>query len=141
MISALTELTRQRWFAPLYGGVVIAIGVGQMMRKMMTDTGGFGSRYALVLFGAIVTVGLVARSYGRGFGSPWLWRAVFLVLILVLLALLGFGVTMAMGGSWPTAGLCLGGAVLLAPAGAGIGDYAFASPGLWRGRGNDKDGG
>ena len=125
MWHSLTEITRHRWVAPLYGGVIVALGLGQMIRKVVSDTGGFGSRYALVLLGAVVTIGLVARSRGIRLGSPWLWRVVLLV------ALVGLGVMLAVEGSRVMAGLCLGGAALLAPGWAGLWDYGFRSPALW----------
>ena len=131
MWHSLTEITRHRWVAPLYGGVIVALGLGQTIRKVVGDTGGFGSRYALVLLGAVLTTALVARSRGIGLGSPWLWRVVLLVLTLILVALVGLGVMLAAEGSRVMAGLCLGGAALLAPGWAGLWDYGFRSPALW----------
>ena len=140
MSYSLTEATRHRWVAPIYGGLIIAIGLGQMMRKVLTDTGGFGSRYTIVLLGGLITTALVARSRERGLGSPWLWRVLFGFLSLILVALLGFGATLAVGRSWPTAGLCLGGAALLTPGWAGLWDYGFESPDLWSGSDTGTEG-
>lgn len=121
------------WMVWVYCVVLVAGGLAQMLRKVLTDTGGFGSRYAALLLAVLVSIGVLARVRRRALGSPWIWRALLGLLGLVVLALMGFSIQGVLDQSWSLVGLCLGGVALLAPAGIWLWDYSYRSEDLWAG--------
>ena len=119
------------WPVWIYSSVLIAAGLAQTLRKVLSDTGGFGSRYAGLVLAILIAVGLFARSRKRAVGPRWIWVALLWSLVLVVVALLGFSVRLALERSWPLAGWLLGGAAVLTPGVLWLWDYGYRSPHLW----------
>lgn len=125
------------WMVWVYCAVLVAAGFAQLLRKVLADTGGFGSRYSGLLIAVLVSIGLLARARRRAIGSPWIWRGLLGLLALVVLALIGFSIQGVLGQSWSMVGLCLGGVALLAPGGIWLWDYSYRNEDLWVGS-NDR---
>ncbi len=123
----------RRWLVWVYCGILVAAGLAQMLRKVLDDTGGFGSRYAGLILAVVVSIGLLARAYQRAVGSRWIWRGLVGMIALVTLALLGFSVEGILAQSWSLVGLCMGGVALLAPSGIWLWDYSVRNQDLWSG--------
>ena len=111
--------------------MLVAVGLAQALRKVLSETGGFGSRYAGLILAIVVAAGLVAYSRQRAAGPRWVWRIVLSGMVLMEVVLLGFTVRLALGQVWTLAGWLLGAAVLLAPGLVWLWDYVLRSRHLW----------
>ena len=129
-----TSSNRSAWTVWIYSGVLIAAGLAQMLRKILDDTGGFGSRYAGLILAMVITVGLFARSRGRAVGPRWIWRLLLWALAVVFVAVTGLSIMLALERSWTMAGWLLGGVAALAPGVFWLWDYGYRSAELWTSR-------
>ena len=121
----------------LYSVFILIAGFVQMFRKMLTDTGGPPSRYGAVVVAVVIVFVLIAKANEQAIGKAWMWKSLFLALMLATLVMLAFGLYLGTSGVYVSAVLLAGGALVLAPALSEIFIYAYRSPQLWRW--NDED--
>lgn len=120
-----------KWYWQVYAGLILSTGYGQMLRKLLTDTGGFSSRYGAATVATILVVILIAKARHAPLWRAWPWQVFFALLCLGGLVAGGFGVYLSFKGVYLTAlllGLTL---LLLLPAYHPVYVYAFRSPGIW----------
>ena len=120
-----------KWPWKLYCALLIAGGLTQMLRKVLTDTGGPSSRYAAVLFTAIVVAGLVAQSRERALGPRWFWQVGSAALVVGWLTMVAFALYLLAIEVDFAAGLLGLGAAPTPPGIAQLWIYAWRSPAVW----------
>ena len=114
-----------------YFAVLLFLSAGQLARKLLTDTGGFSSRYAALITVAVLIVVAVAHHRQVAIRPRVIWK-----IICVLLGLTAFG-TFFLGGFILFAGailpasVLLVGAALLLPSVILVYDYAYRQDELW----------
>ena len=118
----------------IYAGLLLILGFGRMMQKIMTETGGFGSRYGPVLIATIIALGVIGYVFQQRIAWNWAWKGVFWLLAL---ASVGMGVVavyllFSVGpGSYGVVGLLVGLLVILLPGQRQLFGYAYRSSSLW----------
>jgi hypothetical protein len=120
----------------LYAATTLALGYGQMIRKIVSDTGGIPSRYGPPVVATIVTAGVIAWLVRRPLLRQWVWKLVFGVLVVASGVGLGFGLYLLLVlslDSWSVV-LLISGAVYLVPAEIQLYRYAFGTGVPWRSR-------
>ena len=121
------------WF--IYAGLLLVLGFGRMVQKIVTETGGFGSRYGPVLVAMVIALGVIGYVFHRPIAWNWVWKGVFW---LVAIAIVGMGVVAVYllfsvgSGSYNVVGLLVGLLVILLPGQRQLFGYAYRSPSLWR---------
>ena len=120
-----------KWYWLLYCGLILAAGYGQMLRKLLTDTGGFSSRYSAALVATGIVLVLIAKFRGTALWRAWLWKAVFVLLTFTCLSGILFAAYLLTAGAYYSAALLVIAAILLAPALHQIYNYSYASPEIW----------
>ena len=120
-----------KWYWLLYCALILAAGYGQMLRKLLTDTGGFSSRYSAALVATGIVLVLIAKFRGTALWHAWLWRMVFILLTLTCLLGILFAAYLLTVEAYFSAALLVLAAILLAPALHQIYKYSYASPEIW----------
>lgn len=120
-----------KWYWKLYLLLLLLAGYGQMLRKILTDTGGFSSRYSAAIVATLLVVSLVAKLRELPILKRWLWQV--LSIVLGLACVLGglFVVYLTLIGVYYSAGLLTLAVLLLLPATGQIYQYAYKSPLIW----------
>ena len=102
----------------IYVSLLLILGIGRMVQKIITETGGFGSRYGPLLLAAIVALGVLGYVFQRPIARHWVWKGVFWLLAVVSVGLLLLGVYLLFSvgpGAYPGVGLIMGLLVVLLP--------------------------
>jgi peptidoglycan/LPS O-acetylase OafA/YrhL len=120
-----------RWYWLLYLILVLGVGYGHLIRKLVNDSGGFSSRYTPPLVATLIVLAVLARARGVALWRPWPWKALCLVLALVSSLALAFAASLAMSSVHRPALLLLALVGLLLPAVQQTYLYAFRSPRIW----------
>jgi len=120
-----------KWYWQVYCGLIFVLGYGQMLRKILTDTGGFSSRYLAAIIVTLIIVMLVAQSKDKALGRSWFWQTLFIILALTAITSLLFAIYLAINSVWISTGLLLTAAVALTPALVQLYSYGFKSQSLW----------
>ncbi|PCI77452.1 MAG: hypothetical protein COB20_08060 [SAR86 cluster bacterium] len=120
-----------KWYWQLYSLLLLLLGFGQMIRKLISDTGGFSSRYAAALVAVIIVLALVAKSKELHLGKVWMWKSLFLILGIGSVAMALFGFYLGFTGVYFPASLLCGAAIVLMPALQELYVYSYESPDIW----------
>lgn len=118
----------------LYMGLLLVLGLGRMVQKLITESGGFGSRYGPVLAAVLIIIGVFGAVFQRPIARQWFWKGVFWLLGIVSVGLFAMVVYLlfAVGsGSFNVAGLLVGILVVLMPAQWQLFVYTYRSSSLW----------
>lgn len=102
-----------------------------MLRKLLTDTGGFPSRYSAAIVTTGIVLALIARFNGIPLWKEWLWKIVFFILAFTCILGILFATYLAAVGVYFSSALLISGAMLLAPALHQIYKYSYKSPEIW----------
>ena len=124
----------------IYVGLLLVLGLGRMVQKIITETGGFGSRYGPVILAIIIALGVLGYVFQRPIARNWVWKVVFWLLVIAGVGMLVLAVYLLLSvgrGSYDVAGLLLGLLVVLLPGQWQLFGYAYRSSPLW-GRARDK---
>ena len=121
-----------KWYWQIYCALLLFFGYGQMMRKILTDTGGFSSRYSAAIIATVVVIMLIAQAKQRGVGKVWIWQSLFYLLSATAVISLLFAIYLAATAVWLAAGLLFVGAVALTPTLHQLYQYSFKSSQLWQ---------
>lgn len=119
------------WF--VYIGLLLLLSFERMAQKIITETGGFGSRYGPVMVAAIIAVGVLGYVFQKPIARRWVWKAVFWLLAIASVGLFALGVYLLFTGSYQPAGLTLGILLLLLPGQWQVFGYAYRSSPVWGG--------
>ena len=133
------QLDNLKWYWKLYCALLMLAGFVQMLRKMLTDSGGPSSRYAAVVIAAVIVSVLIAKANKQAMGKVWMWQSRFVVLAIGVCVMLGFGVYLGINGVFVSATWLTMGAALIAPATYEIFTYAYRSPDLWSWETEERD--
>ncbi|MEQ9006410.1 MAG: hypothetical protein RLP12_00895 [Ekhidna sp.] len=125
------RILQVKWYWLSYFVLILVVGYGQMLRKILTDTGGFSSRYSAALVATGIVFILIAKARGIPLWRAWLWKVVFILLTLLCILGLVFSIYLAVIGVYFSAVLLICGAILLAPALLQIYMYSYRSPEIW----------
>ena len=117
------------WYA--YCGLVLLLGYGRMLERILLESGGPWSRYGPPLAATIVCAGIVAWLRDMPLAFNWFWRITHLLLIAALLALGVYGGILLSIRTTTGAVFLLVTAVALLPAGVALYRYAWRSPATW----------
>ena len=117
----------------LYICVLLVLALARMTQKIVTETGGFGSRYGAVILAAILAVGVFGHVSQKPIVHRWLWVAIFWLLAISSAGLSILAGSLVLEGSYRLAGLILGVLLMLAPGLWQLFRYAHRSSSLWRG--------
>ena len=118
----------------IYIGLLLILGFGRMVQKIITETGGFGSRYGPAIAATIIAIGVFGYVFQRQIARNWFWKAVFWLLAIASAGLLAFVVCLlfsAGSGSYRSVGLIIVVLLVLSPAQRQLFGYAYRSPQLW----------
>ena len=102
-----------------------------MLRKLLTGTGGFSSRYSAAIVATGIVLALVAKSRGTPLGKKWLWKIVFMLLTFTCISGVLFALYLAAAGVYFSAAVLIVGAGLLTPAIHQLHEYSYKSPDIW----------
>ena len=116
----------------LYVGVLLALGLGRMAEKIITETGGFGSRYGPAILAVTLAIGVLGQVAQKPIARRWIWVTIFWLLAIVSGGLSILAVSQLLERSYRMAGLILGILLMLSPGLWHLFRYAHRSPSLWR---------
>lgn len=119
-----------------YSSVLIVLALARMVQKIVTETGGFGSRYGPLILAGVLALGIVGYVFQTPFAHRWVWMAIFWLLAIVSAGLLILAASLVLDGLARTAGLIVGILLVLAPGQWQLFRYAHRSSSLW-GAGSD----
>lgn len=119
------------WAWRIYCGLLLAGGVVQMLRKVLTDTGGPSSRYAALASAVALTAVLAAKARGRALSQRWIWQVLSVALVAGWLVMLSFAIYLATIAVQVGAGLLGLGAVLALPGVQQVWVYGWRSSEIW----------
>ena len=123
----------------LYVLLLLTLGVGQTARKLVTDTGGVLSQFGPLVLSLVVVLGLVAACLNKPVLRCWVWQSVSWVLIAGAVGLVVFALYLVVSGApWVIVALPVMSVLLLMPALQKLFVYAFKSPRVWAGLGDEK---
>jgi len=113
----------------LYAALLLALGFGRTIERIVTDHGGFQSRFWPSFGPAVVALGVLGHAWSLRLGPRAIWRAVFAVACVAPLGLLAFEVVVIVYDDAPlfVHAWIIGGAVLLIPAPVALYRYAFGA--------------
>lgn len=117
----------------VYVATTLALGYGQMIRKIMSDTGGMASRFGPAVAVTVISIGIVATLLNKPILRQGFWKAVFVLIVFSSIVALGFALYLLLAQnlvSW-TVLILMGGAVYLVPGEIKLHRYAFGSEVLW----------
>lgn len=120
-----------KWYWRLYLLLLLLAGYGQMLRKIITDTGGFSSRYSAAIVATLLVMALLAKFRGLPTLKRWFWQTLTIVLGLACAVGGLFVVYLILIGVYYSAGLLTLAVLLLLPAAQQVYRYAFKSPSVW----------
>ena len=118
----------------IYAGLLLVLGFGRMVQKIITDTGGIGSRYGPVLVAMIIALGVLGYVFQRPIARNWVWKGVFWLLAIASVGMGGVAVYLLFSvgpGSYNVVGLLMGLLVVLLPGQWQLFGYAYRSSSLW----------
>ena len=118
----------------IYIGLLLLLGFGRMVLKIVTETGGFGSRYGPALAATIIALGVFGAVFQRPIARNWVWKAIFWLVAITsvgMLALVMYLLFSVGSGSYKPAGLLLIILLVLLPAQWQLFGYAYRSSPLW----------
>lgn len=115
----------------MYLVLLIALGYGQLLRKVITDTGGASSRYSAAIIATILVLALIAKSRELALGKVWMWKVLFFILAIAGVIMPLFAVYLGFSGVYYSAGLLCAATVVLIPALQELYAYSYKSPGIW----------
>lgn len=121
-----------RWYWQLYIFLILGGSLLQMLRKILTDTGGPSSRYGALIVALVIIVMMVAHWQQRALGKAWMWKILFGVLSLGAVVMLFFAIYLLITGVLFAGGLLLSGAIGLLPALYQLYHYAFRADTVWQ---------
>lgn len=128
IIKAATPWANALW--RLYCAFLLMAGYGQMLRKLISDTGGPISQFAPPLLATFLVVGIAAHLNTRAVFNQWFWKLLFGFLAVgsagVLLLAIYFAFSQGMALAWQA--LTLLTVLSLFPALLLLRRYAFYSP-------------
>lgn len=137
MNSPSKKLLRLPWQWLCYIALLFLLSSGQLLRKLLTDTGGPPSRYGGLFVVVLILLFVSAWLNQRALGKQWQWKVLFVLLELLVIAGIGFSVFLAFAGVYQSAALLAIGAVLLLPALYALFQYIYRSPGIWKAYGEE----
>lgn len=120
-----------KWYWKVYLLLLLLLGYGQMLRKILSDTGGFSSRYGAAIVVTIIIFVLMAKLRRVALGKLWMWKTLFVALAIGCAVMALFSVYLGIAGVFLPAGLLIAGAVLLLPALRELFLYSYRSPSIW----------
>ncbi len=123
---------RLQWYWYGYFVLLLSAGLVQMLRKILTDTGGFPSRYSAIIVAVWLIAALCAKARGIRLWKAWPWQALYYVLATMICVGLLYAAYLLLSGVIPSAALLLAAIALLLPATQQLRHYAFRSPDIWR---------
>jgi len=118
----------------LYVVTTLGLGYGQMIRKIMSDTGGIASRFGPPAAATIVAVGIAAMLYRQPLLRRWLWKGVFSLLVVASVGAVFLGAYLLLiegVTSWNVA-LLFGLAIYAVPCEIQLHRYAFGTTIPWQ---------
>ena len=115
----------------IYIGLLLGLGFVRMGQKILTETGGFGSRYGPLILAAILALGVFGAVFQKPLARRWVWKAVFWLLAISSVGLFVLAVYVLSGGAYQPAGLILGILVVLLPGQWQLFGYVYRSSSLW----------
>jgi len=117
-----------------YVVLILALGVGRTIEKILADSGGLLSRYGPAAGAVVVAIGVAGYALSRRIGWRWMWQGVFVLTLLGCAGLLAleFIVITTDDAPWRIHLMILAGAVLLVPAQFALFRYAFRQPDIWQ---------
>ncbi|MHC4377281.1 MAG: hypothetical protein ACYS26_11835 [Planctomycetota bacterium] len=120
-----------KWPWKLYCLLLVVGASAQMLRKVLTDTGGPSSRYAALAAAVALTGVLIAKSEGRALGRRWLWQVLGVGLVLGWLTLASFALYLIAIDVPIGAGLLGLASVAALPGVHQVWVYGWRSPEIW----------
>lgn len=111
--------------------LLLLLGYGQLLRKLITDTGGPASRYSAAIVATLIVCALIAKSRNMALGSNLIWKAVFSILTLSCALAMLFALYLGISGVYLSAGLLMLAGLVLIPALQQLYLYSFKSPDIW----------
>jgi hypothetical protein len=118
----------------VYIGLLLLIGLGRMLERILADRGGFASRYLPALAAGIICTGIYGALSRKRILWPCLWQLVFWISVVASVLLVGFAVfLLVQNGRTPLFVFALIGAAIALPIPAQIKirEYAFKSADIW----------
>lgn len=131
------KLVRLPWQWLCYIALLLLLSSGQLLRKLLTDTGGPPSRYGGLFVVVLILLYLSAWINQRALGKQWHWKVLFVLLELLVVAGIGFSMFMALTGVYQSAALLAIGTGLLLPALYALFQYIYRSPDIWKAYGEE----
>jgi presenilin-like A22 family membrane protease len=113
---------RLPWQWLCYIALLFLLSSGQLLRKLLTDTGGPPSRYGGLFVEVLILLFTSAWLNQRALGKQWHWKV---LLELLVIAGIGFSVFLAFAAVYQSASLLAIGAVLLLPALSALFQYIY----------------
>ena len=139
MVSACSAMkwfefmsTKVVWYA--YMVVLLCLGLGRLVERVFSESGGFASRYLPLLVFAVFALGIYGWLHQQAIFRRWFWALVSGVCWVVLFAAIGLSAYLGLtagDGAIPLAAALLGLAVLLTPAQLVLRNYASKSREYW----------
>ena len=129
--------SRQRpsWIYWVYFALVMLPALAHMIRKLLTDTGGFSSRYFGLIFTVILVSGAIGYLRRRPLLRRWVWALVFWLSMAISLFLALLCIYLLVTEGPAISRLCTaiaGGLLLIIPAQIMLFRYAYRSEDIWR---------
>jgi hypothetical protein len=119
-----------KWYLKLYLVLLLALGYCQLLRKVVTDTGGFSSKYGVAIIATMLDFALDAESRELAVRRIWMWKTLFVVLAIASVTILVFGAYLGFSSYYLSASpLCVG-AIVLFPALQELYAHAQRSPNI-----------
>ncbi|MCV6624880.1 MAG: hypothetical protein OIF38_02215 [Cellvibrionaceae bacterium] len=120
------------WY--LYIALLLSLGVGRMVERILAQSGGFSSRYLPIIFMLTISVGVYGYINNKPILASWFWKVIFGLTCVLSLSALVYAVVIGLyvGGDvmiW--AGLLLLVAVLLIPAMISLQKYSSGDREYW----------
>ena len=131
MSKPVSKLIPIPWPWLCYIGLLFLLSSGQLLRKLLTDTGGPPSRYGGLFAVVLILIFVSAWINQRALGKQWHWKIVFVLLELLVAVGLGFTAYLLVDGVYQSAAFLGIGMGLLLPALYALFQYVYRSPGIW----------
>ncbi len=114
----------------IYILVILALGLGRTIEKVVRDSGGLPSRYGPALGATVIAIGVAGYALSKPVGRRWLWRVVLVLAFLGMLALFALEciVLLTDDAPWRIHAMIIAGSVLLIPAQIALYRYVMRWP-------------
>ena len=132
MTRSVSKLVSIPWPWLCYIGLLFMLSSGQLLRKLLTDTGGPPSRYGGLFAVVLILVFVSAWVNQRPLGKQWHWKIVLFLLGFLVAVGLGFTAMLLVNGIFQSAAFLGVGMGLLLPALYALFQYVYRSPGIWK---------